>query len=408
MQSYLKPKGGAEATSEGRDSPASLLELALINLRFGLTAFGGPAAHIALMHREFVKQRQWLSEAEFIDLLGAVNLIPGPASTQLAIFIGKRRAGVSGLIVAGVCFILPAALIVSGFAWAYRVYGSSPNAERLMYGVKPVIIAVIAQATWILLRATVKDRLVGAVGLIAVALSLASLPPLAIVFGSGCSTALVRWVQQRKESVRPLLGILGLVASFVVFAGILGRQEFGRVPFGIGALFLFFLKVGSVLYGSGYSLLAYLNQDLVSKWQWLTQGQLLDAVAVGQFTPGPVFTTATFIGLYLGGPVGAVAATVGIFLPSFFFVGLSARFLPRATESMIVRAFMNGVNVASLAIMAVVAVKLGEAALKDWLTVSITIVSFLILVRLKVNSAWLMAGGAILGLCAGLFGWKYS
>jgi chromate transporter len=246
----------AQVPTKVGDSPASLLELAIIYLRFGLTAFGGPAAHIAMMHREFVVQRRWLSDSEFADLLGAVNLIPGPNSTQMAIFIGKTRAGVRGLIVAGTCFILPAALIVCACAWAYRVYGSSPDAERLMYGAKPVIIAVIAQATWTLLRATVKDRFVGAIGVVAVGLSLANLSPLGIVFGCGASAALVKWVRHRKQDVRPLLGILGLVASFVVLASVLGWQEFGRVPFGTLPLFVFFLRVGSVLYGSGYTLLA--------------------------------------------------------------------------------------------------------------------------------------------------------
>jgi chromate transporter len=357
------------------------------------------------MHREFVEDRKWLSETEFLDLLGAVNLIPGPNSTQMAIFIGKTRAGFPGLVLAGICFILPAALLVSGCAWAYISYGSTPNVLHLMVGVKPVIIAVIAQATWNLLRATVKSTLVGGVGMAAVGMSLAGLAPLGIVFGSGAFTLLVKWAYgKRKENLRPLLELIILVASFAVFAAILSHGELAKAPFGIGLLFVFFLKVGAVLYGSGYSLLAYLNHDLVSRWGWLTKGQLLDAVAVGQFTPGPVFTTATFIGFYLGGPVGALVATIAIFLPSFAFIALSARLMPKAKESGIVRAFLDGVNVASLALMAVVALQLGETALRNWLTVAVAAASLVLLLKFRVNSAWLMAGGALIGFCGSLLG----
>lgn len=386
-------------------APVSLVELAIIFLRLGLTAFGGPAAHIAMMHREFVEHRKWLSDAEFLDLLGAVNLIPGPSSTQLAIFIGKTRAGSRGLVLAGICFVLPAALLVSGCAWAYLAFGSSPDLRHVLYGVKPVVIAVVAQAVWSLGATTVKSGLVAGVGATAAVLSFVSLSPVGIVLGSGLCTVTVKWLQGRdKESLRLFLGLIVLIASFAELAAVLSRHEVARTPFAVGPLFLFFLKVGSVVYGSGYSLLAYLNQDLVTRWGWLTRGRLLDAVAVGQFTPGPVFTTATFIGFILGGPVGAVVATVGIFLPSFAFVALSSKFLPRAKESVIVRAFMDGVNVASLALMAVVSVKLGEDALRDWLTVALALAGLLLLVRFRMNAAWLMAGGAVIGLCARFLG----
>lgn len=383
-----------------RHNPAtSLRELAIIYLRLGFTAFGGPAAHIAMMQREFVEDRKWLSTDEFVDLLGMVNLIPGPNSTQMAMLIGKMKAGWRGLFLAGLCFILPAALIVSACAWAYVRYGSSPNFQSLMVGVKPVIIAIVAQATWNLVKVTVKNVWLGIVGFVAVGLSLASLSPLAIVFGSGACALLVQRIKvRRNESLRPLAGLAALVASFVFLAMFLGRGELGRVPFGVGPLFLFFLKVGSVLYGSGYSLLAYLNYDLVTRWGWLTKDQLLNAVAVGQFTPGPVFTTATFIGFILGGPAGAIAATVGIFLPSFVFVALSDKLIPKANSTGVVRTFLDGVNVASLAIMAVVAIRLSQDALRDWLTVSIAVASLLLLVRYRINSAWLVAGGAAIGL----------
>jgi len=387
------------------DSRNSLLELALIFLRLGLTAFGGPAAHIAMMHREFVEARKWLSEAEFLDLLGAVNLIPGPNSTQVAIHIGRVRAGVKGLVIAGVCFILPAALLVSGFAWAYVRYGASPDARYLLYGIKPVIVAVVVQAIWSLAKATIKSIGLGAVGAIAATLAALNLAPLAIVFGCGACTALIRWLREkRRESLGPLAGMVALVGAFALIALLLGIRDFGRIPFAIGPLFLFFLKVGSVLYGSGYVLLAYLNNDLVTRWGWLTQGQLLDAVAVGQFTPGPVFTTATFIGFYLGGPVGAVVATVGIFLPSFVFVALSGRLLPKVRKSAVSGAFMDGVNAASLALMAVVAFQLGATALRDWLTVALAVVGALLLVRYRLNSAWLIGGGAVVGICAKIVG----
>ena len=239
----------------------------------------------------------------------------------------------------------------------------------------------------------------------AVGMSLAGLAPLGIVFGSGAFTLLVKWAYgKRKENLRPLLELIILVASFAVFAAILSHGELAKAPFGIGLLFVFFLKVGAVLYGSGYSLLAYLNHDLVSRWGWLTKGQLLDAVAVGQFTPGPVFTTATFIGFYLGGPVGALVATIAIFLPSFAFIALSARLMPKANESGIVRAFLDGVNVASLALMAVVALQLGETALRNWLTVAVAAASLVLLLKFRVNSAWLMAGGALIGFCGSLLG----
>jgi chromate transporter len=352
-----------------------------------------------MMQREFVEDRKWLSNDEFVDLLGTVNLIPGPNSTQMAMFIGKMKAGWRGLFLAGLCFILPAALIVTGCAWTYVKFGSSPNTQNLLYGVKPVIIAIVAQATWNLLKVTVKNVSVGVIGAAGVGLALAGLSPLAIVFGSGACSVLVQRVRtKQKQDLRPLAGLAALIASFVILAMFLGRGELGRIPFGVGALFLFFLKVGSVLYGSGYSLLAYLNYDLVTRWGWLTKDQLLNAVAVGQFTPGPVFTTATFIGFILGGPAGAIAATVGIFLPSFIFIALSDKLVPKANSPGVVRTFLDGVNVASLAIMAVVALKLSQDALRDWLTVSIAVASLLLLVRYRINSAWLIAGGAAISL----------
>ncbi|WP_233261895.1 chromate efflux transporter [Vitiosangium sp. GDMCC 1.1324] len=383
-----------EATPRAR----ALRELALLFLRLGTTAFGGPAAHIALMEDEVVRRRKWLTHEEFLDLLGAANLIPGPNSTELAIHIGHRRAGWSGLVVAGTCFILPAFLIVSAIGWVYTRYGQLPEVGHLLYGVKPVIIAVVLQAIWGLTRGAVKSKLLAVVGVACVALGFLGVNELLLLLLAGGFVALSRRVARSREgggvppSVKALVpGLpLGAVAAATAAPG-----------FSLGGLFLFFLKVGSVLYGSGYVLLAFLRADLVERWGWLTEAQLLDAVAVGQVTPGPVFTTATFIGYVLGGFPGGVVATVGIFLPAFFFVAVSGPLVPRMRRSWVAGAFLDGVNVASLALMATVTWQLGRSALVDVWTVGLALVSAVLLIRYRVNSAWLVLGGAALGLLVG-------
>ncbi|WP_164015886.1 chromate efflux transporter [Pyxidicoccus trucidator] len=395
------------------DRATALKELALLFLRLGTTAFGGPAAHIAMMEDEVVRRRRWLTRDEFVDLLSAANLIPGPNSTELAIHIGHRRGGWPGLVVAGVCFILPAFLIVGALGWAYARFGSLPRVDALLYGVKAVIIAVVVQALWGLLRSVVKTRLAAGVGVAAVAASLLGVHELLLLLLSGLAVLLWRAGERRRRgpppgppserapeatrdsargagsttaAVLPLwpLPVLGAVAT--------------AVPFSLQGLFLFFLKVGSVLYGSGYVLLAFLRSDLVERYGWLTEAQLLDAVAVGQVTPGPVFTTATFIGYVLGGASGAVLATVGIFLPAFVFVALSGPLVPRLRRSWVASAFLDGVNVASLALMAVVTWQLGRAALVDAWTVGLAVVSAVLLLRFRVNSAWLVLGGGAAGV----------
>lgn len=375
--------------------PGALRELALLFLRLGTTAFGGPAAHIALMEDEVVRRRQWLTREEFLDLLGAANLIPGPNSTELAIHIGHRRAGWSGLVVAGTCFILPAFLIVSAIAWVYTRIGELPQVANLLYGVKPVIIAVVLQAIWGLTRGAAKTKLLAGVGVACVALGFLGVNELLLLLLAGGFVTLCRLVARRRESggVAPSVKALlpGLPLGGVVAAT-------AAPGFNLGGLFLFFLKVGSILYGSGYVLLAFLRADLVERWGWLTEAQLLDAVAVGQVTPGPVFTTATFIGYVLGGPSGAVVATVGIFLPAFFFVAVSGPIVPRMRRSWVAGAFLDGVNVASLALMATVTWQLGRAALVDIWTVGLALVSAVLLIRYRVNSAWLVLGGAAVGL----------
>jgi chromate transporter len=348
----------------------SMLELAGLFLKLGTIGFGGPAAHIAMMENEVVRRRGWLTHEEFLDLLGATNLIPGPNSTEMAIHIGYRQAGWRGLIVAGVCFILPAFLIVTACVWAYVQYGTLPQVEGLLYGVKPVIIAVVVQALWGLGRKAVKNGWLAALGGAAVVLSFLGVNELIVLFGVG---------------VLPVLGRVRKIAPAIE-------------PFSAGMMFLFFLKVGAVLFGSGYVLLAFLRGDLVERWGWLTEGQLLDAIAVGQVTPGPVFTTATFIGYLLAGKAGAVLATVGIFLPAFLFVAASAPFLPRLRQSPVAAAFLDGVNVASLALMAVVTWRLGASALVDAATIGLAVVAAILLLRFRVNSAWLVLGGGVIGL----------
>ena len=370
----------------------TLRELAWLFGKLGVTAFGGPAAHIAMMEEEVVRRRGWMTHDQFLDLLGATNLIPGPNSTEMAIHIGHARARWAGLVVAGVSFILPAVLIVTAIAWAYVRYGALPELAGVLYGVKPVIIAVVVQALWGLGRSAMKTRFLGAVGIAALAASLAGVNELIVLCAAGALVAIVRRI--RAGGAPPAaaswlpLPLLGASTTAVT----------ATASFGLWPLFLVFLKVGSVLFGSGYVLLAFLRGDLVTRLHWLTEGQLLDAVAVGQVTPGPVFTTATFVGYVLGGPSGAAIATLGIFLPAFAFVAVSGPLVPRIRRSKLASAVLDGVNVASLALMAAVMIQLGQAALVDLPTVLLAAVSAVVLIKLKPNSAWLVLGGAIVGV----------
>jgi len=374
-------------------------ELALLFLKLGATSFGGPAAHIAILEDEVVRRRQWLTHEEFLDLLGATNLIPGPNSTEMAIHIGHRRAGWPGLLVAGACFILPAVLIVTMIAWAYVRYGTVVEARGILYGIKPVIIAVVVQALWGLGRTALKTKLLAVLGAVAVTANLLGLNELLVLFAAGVVMALMQ-ASKRKNPPH----VLSIVPSVFLTKPMLAAATTGAVsagvaiPFGLWPLFLFFLKVGAVLYGSGYVLLAFLRSDLVERFGWLTESQLLDAIAVGQMIPGPVFTTATFIGYVLGGLPAAALATLGIFLPAFFFVAISGPLIPRIRRSAIAGAVLDGVNVASLALMAVVTWHLGRSALVDWLTLLLALAAAFVLLRYKVNSAWLVLGGAIAGL----------
>lgn len=386
------------------DTPSSLKEVALLFLRLGATAFGGPAAHIAMMEDEVVRRRGWLKRQQFLDLLGATNLIPGPNSTEMAIHIGHRRAGWSGLAVAGVCFIGPAALIILALAWAYVHFGTRPQGEALLYGVKPVIIAVVVQALWGLTRTAVKSKLLAALALLAVLASAAGVNEVAVLLAAGVAAAAARWIGSRPRG-ESLAGIAWAVPSGSIARIAAGGAAVGlAAPFSLQGLFLFFFKVGAILFGSGYVLLAFLRADLVGHLHWLTDRQLLDAVAMGQLTPGPVFTTATFIGYLLGGLPGAAVATAGIFLPSFFFVAASGPLIPRLRRSPTAGAFLDGVIVGSLALMAVVTFVLGRAAIVDLPTALLAAASAFLLLRYRVNSAWLVLAGACVGLVVRL-GW---
>jgi chromate transporter len=370
-----------------------LIEVAGLFLRLGIIAFGGPAAHIAMMHDEVVKRRKWLSDQEFLDLVGATNLIPGPNSTEMAIHIGFLRGGWRGLIIGGACFIVPAMLIVTLLAWVYVRFGATPQAEWLLYGIKPVVIAIIAQALWSMGKKAVKGPLTAAVAVLVIALYFLGINEIALLFTGGLIVMLGMNYRRLKRQ--------GLGAFIIPMTGV-GVLSQVAMPFGFSSLFLIFLKIGAVLYGSGYVLLAFLRADFVVRLGWLTDQQLLDAVAIGQVTPGPVFTTATFIGYVLGGLPGSLLATLGIFLPSFIFVAISNPLIPRMRKSAWVSGMLDGVNVSSLGLMAAVTWQLGRASLTDPLTILIALGSFVLLIWLKVNSTWLVIGGGVIGTLSAL------
>jgi chromate transporter len=370
------------------DPPSSrgtLREVVLLFLRLGFLAFGGPAAHIAIMEEEVVRRRRWMTREAFLDLLAAANLIPGPSSTEMAIFIGQTQAGWPGLVAGGVCFILPAALIVTAIAWAYVRFGALPAVAGVLYGVKPVVIAVVAQALWKLARPAVKSWTLALLGAAAIAATLLGVNQVVVLGTSGALAALAWRLSTGGRPPRPPMAA-------------------GVAAFGLWPLFWVFLKIGAVLFGSGYVLLAFLRADLVDRLGWLTEHQLLDAVAIGQVTPGPVFTTATFIGYLLGRGPGALVATVAIFLPGFMLVAVSGPLIPRLRRSPLVGAALDGVVVASLALMAVVCLQLARAALVDPLTVAIAAAGAIALIRFRVNAAWLMGAAAALGWLAGVVG----
>jgi chromate transporter len=380
--------GGAEHGLPVARERASLGELARVFVVLGATAFGGPAAHVAMMEEQIVRRRGWLTRERFLDLLGAANVIPGPNSTELAIHIGYERCGAAGLVVAGLGFILPAMLLTLAVAWAYVEYGARPEASWLLYGVKPVIIAIVVHALWKLARGAVRTWQLGAIAALAFAAVLAGVNELVVLAGAGALAAAAK--RPRALSIAWLVPI--------------GGASGAPAAFGLGTLFLTFAKIGAVLFGSGYVLLAFLRADFVDRLHWLTESQLLDAVAAGQVTPGPVFTTATFIGYVLDGVTGGLVATAGIFLPAFVFVAISGPLVPRIRRSPIAGAVLDGINVASLALMAAVTIELGRAALVDAPTIALAIAAAIALVRFEIGSLWLVAAGAALGVARGLAG----
>jgi len=386
-----------ESTLPNRDAAPSdgrLVELAALFLKLGTIAFGGPAAHIAMMEEEVVRRRRWLDHQRFVDLLGATNLIPGPNSTEMAIHIGLLRAGWRGLVVAGACFIVPAMLIVWALAALYVRYGALPEAAWVLYGVKPVIIAIVAQALWGLGKAAIKSAATALAGAAVSALFFFGANEILLLFAAGFAVMIV---ENLRRGWRPPQNAFWALAAGTPLITPYEAAATAQ-PVTLTALALFFLKIGSVLFGSGYVLLAFLRADLVDRWRWLTDRQLLDAIAIGQFTPGPVFTTATFIGYVVAGSPGALLATLGIFLPAFVFVALSSPLIPRLRRSPWAAGFLDGVNAASLGLMAVVTWQLGRAAIVDVLAAALAVIAAVIVFTTRINSAWLVLAGGIAGL----------
>lgn len=369
-----------------RSSP--IREVFAFFLRLGLTGFGGPAAHIALMEREAVERRAWLTREQFLDLVGACNLLPGPSSTQVAMALGFTRFGWLGLLVAGVCFILPASLFTLALAWAYVRYGHLPQVAGILYGAKPVMVAIVVQAIARLGSMALRGWTMALLGAACFAAALAGVTPIAILLVSGLLVLLLAWQRSRPNAAA---GFALLPASGATAAGFAGSASLLSIA-------LVFLKLGVVVFGSGYVLLAFLQADLVDRLHWLTQPQLLDAITAGQVTPGPVFATATFLGYLLHGYSGAILATVAIFLPSFFLAGAVGALAHRIRQSKPAAAFLDGVNAAAVALMASVTLTLGRSALIDPWTWALALLSAVLLIRYRTNATWVILAGAALGI----------
>ena len=382
-----------ESTRTGR-----LAEIARAFLRLGFVAFGGAAAHIGLMEEEFVRRRKWLSREEFLDRLGAVNLLPGPTSTEMAIYLGELRGGFAGLLVAGACFILPAAFMTLGLAWAYVRYGALPELAGVLWGVKPVVVVLLVQAVGALGKAALKSRELMFLAAVVLGLAAVHVAPLALLIGTGAA-----WIVATRFAEKSSAAAAGSGASMNIgdaasnrVAAIGGVSSFIAVT--TSGVFLYFLKIGALLFGSGYVLLAVLREDLVQRLHWLTEPQLLDAIAVSQATPGPFFTVATFVGYMLAGWRGAGVATLGMFVPAFTYVALTAKALPRMRKSPNAGAFLDGVNAAAVALMALVGIQFAREAVNTPLALGIGVLAAVLVFRFKVNSAWVVLGGALAGL----------
>lgn len=368
-------------------SKHDLKEIAKLFLKLGVIGFGGPAAHIAMMQDEVVVKRKWMSGEHFLDLIGATNLIPGPNSTEMAIHIGQERAGWKGLIVAGLCFILPAVFITGIFAWLYKDYGELPQVQPFIYGIKPAIIAIILGAIFPLAKKSLKSVELAILGVMVLTGSLLNFDEIFLMFGAGFVALFLAAIRNNSLTTTHTLFPLGLLP-------ITGTALFSATN---GSLFLIFLKIGAILYGSGYVLFAFLDAELVSTGL-LSRNQLIDAIAVGQFTPGPVFSSVTFIGYQINGLSGAVVSTIGIFLPSFVFVALLNPLVKKMRNSRLLSAFLDAVNVASVAIIVSVCVVMGKEAVNDWRTILISLLSISVAFGYrKINSAFIVLGGSILG-----------
>jgi chromate transporter len=364
---------------------SSLAEIAKLFLKLGTIGFGGPAVHIAMMEEEVVRKKGWMTEDHFLDLVGATNLIPGPNSTEMTMHIGHERAGWKGLIVAGCCFIIPAVLITAAFAWAYQSYGQLPQVKPFLYGIQPAIIAVIVSLMIRLGRKALKSIELGVIGLLAAVAVLAGFNEIYALFGGGLAGILLHLFKSPGKSVN---GVFPFVLLQISNAPV-HSTDF--------RLFWIFLKIGSLLYGSGYVLFAFLDAEFVAKGI-LSKQQLIDAIAVGQFTPGPVFSSATFIGWQINGINGAIAATAGIFAPSFLLVAFLNPLIPKLRKSALMSAFLDTINIVSIAIILSVIIEMGRATLLDWRTILIAMISFFITSYFKkMNTAFIVSGGALLG-----------
>lgn len=363
-----------------------LKELARLFLKLGIIGFGGPAVHIAMMEEEVVRKRKWFTQEYFLDLVGATNLIPGPNSTEMTMHCGKERAGWKGLFVAGLCFILPAVIITAIFAWAYQKYGKLPEVAPFIYGIKPAIIAVVVSLMVSLGRKALKSVELGVLGAIAAILAFMGYSEIIILFGIGFTGVIIHKFKNTGH-------------NFFTFAPLLLHVPILSTKGMQWKIFWIFLKIGAILYGSGYVLFAFLDDELVGRGL-LTKQQLIDAIAVGQFTPGPVFSAATFIGWQIAGLPGAIAATIGIFLPSFLFVALLNPVIPRLRKSKTMSAFLDTVNIVSVALILVVCWDMARNAISDWRTIVIAVSGFIVSVLFKkLNSAFVVLGGSLLGYC---------
>jgi len=382
-----------EESSKSSAGESRLGEIAWAFLRLGFVAFGGAAAHIAMMEQEFVLRRKWLTREDFLDRVGAVSLLPGPSSTELAIYLGELRGGIAGLLVAGCCFILPSAFLVGLLAVAYQKYGSVPQIEAVLFGVKPIVVALILQAVWSLARVAVKSAEMAFLAAVVLGLAAMHVSAIALLIGTGVAWIVTERFSGKSSAAKTAGGVLAQGGA----AAAVSTASTVSVPTVTG-VFLYFLKVGAVLFGSGYVLLAVLRADLVERLHWLTESQLIDAIAVSQGTPGPFFTVSTFIGYVLAGWKGAALATVGMFLPAFVFVGVTAKFLPRLRKSPTAGAFLDGVNAAAVALMAFVGWQFAREALLSVPAILMAGIAAVLLLRFKVNSAWLVLGGAVVGV----------